>query len=114
MLIPSAAHGNSGTMINRSRNAGLAILDRVVTNTEAVNRGIVERADLSGFNWSEIPVVLLETGFMTNPQEDILLNSGGYQDKIVRGIYEGLIIYFRDRSQESLVQKNSHAGRFVD
>jgi hypothetical protein len=50
--------------------------------------------DLTGFNWSKIPVVLVEMGFMTNIQEDSLLNSGNYQNKIAQGIVEGLVLYF--------------------
>ena len=49
------------------------------------NRGVVERTDLTGFNWSKVPVILVETGFLSNPQEDKLLNSEEYQNKIAKG-----------------------------
>ncbi|HLB04072.1 MAG TPA: hypothetical protein VJK66_03560 [Gaiellaceae bacterium] len=33
-------------------------------------RGLQERTDFTGFNWSDVPVVLVEVGFMTKPIED--------------------------------------------
>ncbi len=34
------------------------------------DRGIEERSDFTGFNWADVPVILVELGFMTNPVED--------------------------------------------
>ncbi|MCI7442585.1 MAG: N-acetylmuramoyl-L-alanine amidase, partial [Clostridium sp.] len=39
---------------------------------------------LTGFNWSKVPVVLIEMGFLSNPEEDNLLNSDSYQDKLAQ------------------------------
>jgi N-acetylmuramoyl-L-alanine amidase len=94
ILIPSSIYIHDPVVIEKSGNAATVILQSLIAHTRALNRGIVEREDLSGFNWSEAPVILIETGFMTNAEEDRLLTSGAYQDKIVRGIYEGLIRYF--------------------
>ena len=41
----------------------------LVDATGARDLGLVERSDLTGFNWADVPVVLVETGFMTNPAE---------------------------------------------
>ena len=41
---------------------------------------------MTGFNWSDVPVILPEIGFMTNPAEDRALATGSYQDKIVKGL----------------------------
>ena len=42
----------------------------------------MERSDLTGFNWSDVPAVLVETGFMSSPSESALLRSAGYQQKL--------------------------------
>jgi N-acetylmuramoyl-L-alanine amidase len=42
----------------------------------------VERSDLTGFNWSDVPAVLVETGFMSSSSESALLRSAGYQQKL--------------------------------
>jgi N-acetylmuramoyl-L-alanine amidase len=54
-----------------------------------------ERSDLTGFNWSDVPVTLVEMGFMTNAAEDKLLESGTYQDKIVQGLVNGIVEFLR-------------------
>ena len=34
------------------------------------DRGIQQRSDFTGFNWADVPAILVEMGFMTNPTED--------------------------------------------
>ena len=46
----------------------------------------VPRSDLTGFNWANVPAILVETGFMTNARERRLLQSPAYQLKIARGL----------------------------
>ena len=55
--------------------------------------GVVERSDLTGFNWSNVPAVLIEAGFMTNPRERRLLQSSAYELKVARGIAAGTIAF---------------------
>ena len=54
--------------------------------TGARDLGLVERSDLTGFNWADVPVVLVETGFLTNPAEGARLRSAAYQQRIARGL----------------------------
>jgi len=65
-----------------------------VSATGAKNLGTQERSDLTGFNWSEVPVCLIETGYMTNEDEDKLLITKAYQNKIVDGLVTGLLKFF--------------------
>lgn len=58
----------------------------VVRATGARDLGLVARRDLTGFNWARVPVVLVETGFMTHPVERLLLRSPAYQARIARGL----------------------------
>jgi len=58
--------------------------------TGAADRGLVARGDLTGFNWADVPVILVETGFMTNPRERSLLQSDWYQRRIARGLTAGV------------------------
>ena len=48
---------------------------RLVERLGWPNRGIVPRSDITGFNWSNRPVVLTEVGFLTNPGEDRALKT---------------------------------------
>lgn len=56
--------------------------------------GIFQRDDLTGFNWSKVPVVLVEMGFMSNYNEDRLMSSPEYQRKLMQTIADGLEEYF--------------------
>ncbi|WP_293978545.1 N-acetylmuramoyl-L-alanine amidase, partial [uncultured Clostridium sp.] len=55
------------------------------------NRGISVRDDMTGFNWSKVPVILVEMGFMSNPEEDKLLSDEGYQNKLAQGLCNGIV-----------------------
>ena len=55
---------------------------------------IYQRSDLTGFNWSKVPVVLVEMGFMSNPEEDQKMAETSYQEKMMKSVAEKCI---RDR-----------------
>ena len=57
--------------------------------------GIFERDDLTGFNWSRIPVVLVEMGFMSNYNEDQMLSNPDYQKKMMQCVADGVEEYFK-------------------
>lgn len=82
-----------------SRKAAEAILEALKAGTDAASRGMVARSDLSGFNWSKIPVVLIELGFMTNPTEDELMSDPEYQQQMVNAITEGIDTYMRNKEE---------------
>ncbi len=58
---------------------------------------IYQRSDLTGFNWSEVPSVLVEMGFMSNPEEDKKMAEISYQEKMMKSIAEGAQTYFKQK-----------------
>ena len=98
VLLPSEKRVSDGYLtkeiVQNSCRAGELILAAVCKNTGAKNRGTVERPDMIGFNWSAVPVTLLEMGFISNPDEEANMATDEYQEKIVSGIIEGLEEYF--------------------
>ena len=50
----------------------------------------------SGLNWSTVPSILVEMGYMSNPEEDRLLCNSDYQARLVEGMVKGLEDYFTD------------------
>lgn len=55
---------------------------------------IYQRSDLTGFNWSEVPAVLVEMGYMSNPEEDQKMAQTSYQEKMMKSIAEATQKYF--------------------
>lgn len=94
VLVPAGSQLATQDIVAPSRRLGESIGTACVNATGAYYRGCVERTDLTGFNWSTVPVIFLEMGFMTNPQEDALLSSDDYQNKMVSGMVTGLEAYF--------------------
>lgn len=85
-LVPALRRGWTGDVYGASRRAGRLVQRELVRATGARDLGVVERADLTGFNWADVPVVLAETGFLTNPRERRLLRSAAYQQRLARGL----------------------------
>lgn len=74
----------------KSKWMGQKIIKAVIQETGAKSLGVVPRTDLTGFNWSTVPCVLIETGFMTNRNEDKLLETSAYQNKLAEGMRKGI------------------------
>ena len=69
------------------------LLEEYVKATGAKNRGLIYRDDLTGTNWATVPNTLIELGFMSNAEEDKELSEKDYQDKIVKGLVNGIERY---------------------
>lgn len=78
---------------SESLRAAQLIQQELIRNTGRKDNGIVARNDLTGFNWSKVPVVLVEVGFLSNPEEDELLNDSEFQQRIAQGIFDGIKSY---------------------
>jgi N-acetylmuramoyl-L-alanine amidase len=92
-LLPARKRGWTDDIYGRSRRAARAIQGSVVRATGARDLGLVERFDLTGFNWADVPVVLVETGFMTSPTEGRLLRTSSYQWRVARGLAAGVAAF---------------------
>jgi N-acetylmuramoyl-L-alanine amidase len=89
-LVPAWHRGWTDDIFARSLRAGRALQKAVVRSTGAADRGVVQRGDLTGFNWANVPAVLIETGFLTNPTESRRLKTGAYQQRVALGIARGV------------------------
>jgi len=88
-LYPAWHAGWTDDILPQSRRAARLVQARVVAATGAKDLGLVRRADLTGFNWANVPAILIEEGFMTNPTEGSRLRHARYQWKVARGLARG-------------------------
>ena len=79
-----------------SRKLAEKVLEEMCAATGAKNQGNIETDTMSGINWCEVPVTIVEMGFMTNAAEDELLSSEAYQEKLALGIAQGINKYFEE------------------
>lgn len=94
VLVPDGDLLGTPSIVEESVRLGELMVNAVAVETGAKNRGTVPRSDMTAFNFSEIPSVLIKMGFMTNPEEDALLETAEYQAKIVTGMVNSLLQWY--------------------
>ena len=85
----------TGDIAESSYAAAEALLPAMVSATGAREDGIFRRDTYTGLNWSTVPCILLEMGYMSNPDEDRKLNDPEYQQKLVQGMLDGICAYMQ-------------------
>jgi N-acetylmuramoyl-L-alanine amidase len=89
-LYPAFRRGWTDDIFARSRRAARLVQRELVRATRAPDLGTVGRSDLTGFNWADVPAILVETGFLSNPAERRLLHAPAYQQRIARSLAAGI------------------------
>jgi len=85
----------TGPIVGKSGIAGRLVHNAAVAATGAKDRGVVKRNDMAGFNWSTVPTVLVEMGFMSNAAEDRKLSTADYQQRLAVGMADGVVEYLK-------------------
>jgi N-acetylmuramoyl-L-alanine amidase len=88
-LYPALRRGWTNDVYDASKRAALTVQTDLVRALGFPDRGLHERSDFTGFNWSNVPVILVEMGFMTNRTDDRLLATGRYQQRAAVGLCRG-------------------------
>ena len=98
-MVPSESNPYVARLAADSMRLGQCILDRYCARTPFDNLGIQQHDDMSGINWSQIPVMILEMGFMSNQEDDSRMADPEIQKEMVLGIADGLDEYFEREEQ---------------
>ena len=84
----------SEEVIERSQALSRIMRDSQCEETGQTALDNLYQDDMTGINWAEMPVTIVEMGFMSNYDEDMFLTSEDGQDQIVRGLVNGVDEYF--------------------
>lgn len=98
-ISPTPANPYCGDIYEQCRKLSEEVLDGMVQETGARSEGVWETDTMSGINWSQVPVTIVEMGYMTNPEEDMKMADAAYQQQIVTGIANGIDAYILSRYQ---------------
>ena len=90
--INATYHANS-TRLSMSDTLANAIQSSLINATGAQNQG-VKRQTFAVLRETTAPAVLLELGFLSNPQEAARLNTSAYQETLANAIVAGIKRYY--------------------
>ena len=89
-MAPSTSNRYCASIASQSQALSRAVLKNTCAMTGSKSRGVSITDTMTGLNWSQVPVTIIEMGFLSNPTEDRLLNDSSYQDKLALGIANGI------------------------
>lgn len=93
-----------------SQRVGYDVAVKVIAQLQRVgslHKRRPEHASLGVLRSPDIPSLLVETGFISNPSEERLLGSSAYQQKIAESIYKGLRNYFLAHPLQSIPKEEN-------
>ena len=96
-ISPSSSNPYVPQLYEESDKLSQCILDAYCDATGFDNRGVTYADNMTGINWSTIPVTIVEMGFMTNESDDLKMSDSDFQETMASGIADGIDEYFAEK-----------------
>lgn len=97
VLTPAEGSPYTKEIYAESLQISQTIVNKMRENQQVKVNGIKFREDLSGFNWAKVPGVLLELGFMSNPEEDKKLSDPQYVNSLLQSVTDSIEEYRKSK-----------------
>ena len=85
---------NNSERLERSRKLANKVQQNLLYQTGANDRG-VKRASFTVLRETSIPSILVELGFIDNPEERNKIKTNEYQERLANGIVDGIVAYYK-------------------
>lgn len=93
-MAPSESNPYCAYIANESQYLSRCVIDQYCAATGMANQGVSITDTMTGINWCQMPVTIIEMGYMTNPSDDVNMQDPNYQNNMVIGIANGIDAFF--------------------
>lgn len=100
-MVPSSSNPYVGYLAEDSYLLADCILSAYCQKASFDSLGIQYYDNMTGINWSKLPVMILEMGFMTNEYDDLRMADTQVQPLMAEGIADGIDAYFEQKGMKT-------------